>query len=268
MPKSPEVSRLPGRRSLDRPAGDDLPADRKVRHRLVGLDRQPTVGRLYPHGHLAVRPVRNRGHVAARRSRGAPTGPSNAPPSIASKPELAEPGTARQRGERGEGHQTPRAEPTPRGRAADQGHAGDTDAASSASAASGAGFGTRGDSTSPATPRARAAKRRRSPVVAGSGLEPGAQSVHGRRPDAVDLVELVDRRDAAVLVAVIDDVLRGDRTDPLDRVELLDGRGAEADRPSSRRSNLRSTRPRRRRRSSSIVSVPRLVARRQGGRPG
>ncbi len=33
-----------------------------------------------------------------------------------------------------------------------------------------------------------------------------------------------------MLVAVLDDLLRGDRPDPVDRVELLGGRGAEADR--------------------------------------
>ena len=62
------------------------------------------------------------------------------------------------------------------------------------------------------------------------GLEPGSQRLHRRRPDPGDLVELVDRREAAVLVAEVDDVLSGDRPDAVDRVELLDGRGAEADR--------------------------------------
>ena len=49
-------------------------------------------------------------------------------------------------------------------------------------------------------------------------------------PMPLDLVELVDRGDAAVLVAEVDDVLRGHRADALDRVELLDGGRAEADR--------------------------------------
>ena len=40
-------------------------------------------------------------------------------------------------------------------------------------------------------------------------------------PMPSDLVELVDRRDAAVLIAKVDDVLSGDRADALDRVELL-----------------------------------------------
>ena len=37
-----------------------------------------------------------------------------------------------------------------------------------------------------------------------------------------------------MLVAELDDVLRGHRADPLDRVELLDRRGAEADRAGRR----------------------------------
>ena len=73
-------------------------------------------------------------------------------------------------------------------------------------------------------------------------LEPGAEGVHGRRADAADLVELVDRRDAAVLVAEVDDVLGGDRADALDRVELLDRRGAEADRAVARRQPRRRSR--------------------------
>ena len=112
--ESPEVARLPWRRTLDHPAGDDLPADRKVRDRLVGLHRQATVGGLYPHGHLAVRPVGNRGHVAARRSPGA-NRPLERAAVDRSQPELAEPGTARHRGEGGKGDPRRRAPSRPRG---------------------------------------------------------------------------------------------------------------------------------------------------------
>src|SRR4029453_6721255 len=74
----------------------------------------------------------------------------------------------------------------------------------------------------PAAPRPRAGSR--------SGLEAGAQRLHRRRPDAADLVELVDGGDPAVLLAVVEDVLRGNRPDSLDRVELLERGGTGADR--------------------------------------
>src|SRR5205809_2741510 len=64
-----------------------------------------------------------------------------------------------------------------------------------------------------------------------SGLKPGPERVHRRRADAVYLVELVQRRDTAVLIAELDDLLSGDRADAFDRVELVDGRRADADRP-------------------------------------
>ena len=88
--------------------------------------------------------------------------------------------------------------------------------------------------------------RRASRCGARSGslrLEASPEGVHGRRADAVDLVELVDRRGAAVLIAELDDLLGGHRPDPLDRVELLDGRGAEADRARSSRRHPSRGRP-------------------------
>src|SRR5436190_20442266 len=66
-----------------------------------------------------------------------------------------------------------------------------------------------GDIASPAAAPARAAKRqakagstlRPSRIGERSRLQPGAQRLHRRRPDARDLAQLVDRGDAAVLIA-------------------------------------------------------------------
>ena len=49
-----------------------------------------------------------------------------------------------------------------------------------------------------------------------SGLQRGPERLHGGRADAIDLVELVDRGETAVLVAELDDLLGGHRSDPLD----------------------------------------------------
>src|SRR5262245_48043716 len=62
------------------------------------------------------------------------------------------------------------------------------------------------------------------------GLEGGSEGLHRGRPDPVHLVELVHGGKTAVLVAVLDDLLRRHGADPLDLVQLLDGRAAEADR--------------------------------------
>src|SRR5262245_41290643 len=59
-------------------------------------------------------------------------------------------------------------------------------------------------------------------------LQARPQRLHRRRPDAADPVELVDRGEAAVLFAEVDDVLSRDRADAVDRVELLDRSRAEA----------------------------------------
>src|SRR3954447_17273281 len=78
----------------------------------------------------------------------------------------------------------------------------------------------------PAPPRPRQAWPRSART---SGLQARAERFHGRRADARNLIEVVDRPDAAVLVAEVDDVLRGDRPDPLDRVEVGDRGRREAD---------------------------------------
>src|SRR5581483_5356755 len=75
-------------------------------------------------------------------------------------------------------------------------------------------------------PRGRRSARRSR--LAGSGLQPGPKGLHRGWPDAVDLVELVDGRDPAVLVTEVDDLLGRDGADPLDRVELLHRRRPEA----------------------------------------
>src|SRR4029077_6160660 len=67
------------------------------------------------------------------------------------------------------------------------------------------------------------------PAARRSRLQGGPERLHGRGPDAVDLVELVDRGEPAVLVAELDDLLGGDRPDPLDAVKLLDRGAAKAD---------------------------------------
>src|SRR5579884_45297 len=63
----------------------------------------------------------------------------------------------------------------------------------------------------------------------GSRHHQALQVVQPRGTDAGDGVELVDRRERAVLLAVLDDLLRGHRADARQRVELLRGRGAERD---------------------------------------
>ena len=63
-----------------------------------------------------------------------------------------------------------------------------------------------------------------------SGLEAFAQRFHRRGADPRDLIELVDRRQAAVFFAELDDVFRRHWTDAVDRVEFGRGRGREADR--------------------------------------
>src|SRR6478672_10046385 len=90
---------------------------------------------------------------------------------------------------------------------------------------------TADETASPQAAPPRTAKRQATGVTTeASGLEAGPQGVHRRRADPVDLVELVHRRDAAVLVPELEDLLCGHRADPLDRVEVLDARGPHVDR--------------------------------------
>ena len=75
------------------------------------------------------------------------------------------------------------------------------------------------------TPRARGVSARR----VRSGRHHVPQLLDARGADARDRVEIVDRAKAAVLGAVVEDLLGGDRADPGKRVELGRGGRAEAD---------------------------------------
>ena len=89
-----------------------------------------------------------------------------------------------------------------------------------------------------------------------------AQGGEALLADARDLVELVDGAEAAVLGAVVEDLLGRGRADAVERVELLEGRGVEVQR-LVRRARRRRRRPPRRR-------ADRLGARAgrgSGGRP-
>src|SRR5215211_891958 len=101
----------------------------------------------------------------------------------------------------------------------------------------------RGRSTTPRRARAgrsgresRRSRRHQLPQL----LEP-------RRSDAGDGVEVVDRAEGAVLLAVMDDLLCRYRPDSRELVELLDGRGVQVNRPCRRRLLTGARRPRLRR---------------------
>ena len=77
--------------------------------------------------------------------------------------------------------------------------------------------------------------------------------------DPGDLAELLDRPEAAALLAGVEDLLRGDGADPGERVELLERRGVEVERlplgagaRRGRRPRRRPRRPPARRRGTSI----------------
>src|SRR6266516_5059927 len=74
-----------------------------------------------------------------------------------------------------------------------------------------------------------------------------------RRPDPGNRIELVDRTEATVLLAVVDDLLRGHRPDTRERVQLFERRAVQMDGPGRNRAGSRSctcTRARNRRGSA------------------
>ena len=87
----------------------------------------------------------------------------------------------------------------------------------------------------------RSVARARWPTAGAHGVSTRdvlAQGGEALLADAGDLVELVDAPEAAVLLAVVEDLLGGGRADAVERVELLERRGVEVD-----RRRLRAPRP-------------------------
>ncbi len=78
----------------------------------------------------------------------------------------------------------------------------------------------------PRVARARLVRSRRDVV---------AQRFQRRRSDPGDLVELLDAREAALFRAVVEDALGGDRPDAVECVELLERRRVQVDRAGRRR---------------------------------
>ena len=204
--ESRQVARLPGPRLREHPARR-APAGRSEGPGPArGLDRQAARRRSDPHGHLAVRPVRNRGHIAAspsRRDRSARRRRRRRSPQSRSAP-TARPAVAAARATRAS-QRPARCSRTPRdGRAAPP---RDIAAAQERRCTACCRRGVHrqdGERRNAAATRSRARDRgqhrrerercrSRHASPRRSGLEPGAERLHGRRADAVDLVELVDR---------------------------------------------------------------------------
>ena len=117
-------------------------------------------------------------------------------------------------------------------------------------------------------PRARRRGRARVPGRTRHAITSPRRFVDLRRADPGDRVEVVDRGERPVLLAVVDDLLRRHRPDPGKRVELLDRRGVEVDRsggdgapaaarPGSRQPARAGDRPRARAPARRRRAVPR-----------
>ena len=217
--------------------------------------RRPSA-RLDPDRHLALRAPRDRGDVAAHLDLAPGPRRSSAPASIAAIRAAPIPIPSPARRAPRDASQSGAAAPARPRRAAR--------ATSATAAARSAPAGRRsppsgGEAASPSARPASATWRQGSPS-APLRLEPVAKRLHRRRADAADLVELVDRGEPAVLVAVGEDVARGHRPDALDRVELLERRRAEADRPVRRRRGrgARPCRPGPLRRDDDLLAVGEL----------
>ena len=120
----------------------------------------------------------------------------------------------------------------PRGMAASRASAPTADAASAAPAPPRAAVGNAGESASPNAAPYRSAKRQ-ARLVRAAAWPAGTPWSPGRSRRRIP-PQLVDRRDAPVLVAKLDDLLRRDRPDAVDRVEVVHRCRPEADGPGRR----------------------------------
>src|SRR5829696_6768068 len=127
---------------------------------------------------------------------------------------------------------------------------------------------TRAPRRVPAPARAgRAVARRRPPPRRGGADAPGRRRARSHaheiaeggkplRTDAGDLVELVDRPEASLLLPVGDDLPRGLGADAVELVELLRGRRVEVEGRARRRPRGLTARPARARRTRRPAGAP------------